>query len=166
MFNSIGSDTGFDSIGAFNQAQPMVTFLNKLNNDGKLTKTILYNLNPKDSEVFVTMAGNFNEEGVIGKVQYGAAWWYLDQKDGIEEQLKILSNFGLLSSFVGMLTDSRSLLSFPRHEYYRRILCNLIGRDVHHGELPHDIQWLGGIVKDLCYQNAKKYFRNLGLPKT
>ena len=158
MFNSIGPDTGFDSIGDFNQAQHMVTFLNKLNNNGKLTKTILYNLNPKDSEVFVTMAGNFNEEGVRGKVQYGAAWWYLDQKDGIEEQLKVLSNFGLLSSFVGMLTDSRSLLSFPRHEYFRRILCNMIGKDVHEGQLPHDMKWLSEVIKDLCYRNAKSYF--------
>ena len=104
------------------------------------------------------MAGNFNEEGVRGKVQYGAAWWYLDQKDGIEEQLKVLSNFGLLSSFVGMLTDSRSLLSFPRHEYFRRILCNMIGKDVHEGQLPHDMKWLSEVIKDLCYRNAKSYF--------
>jgi len=158
MYRAIGPDTGFDSIGDYSQARSMVKFFNQLNDHDQLAKTIIYNLNPKDTEVFITMAGNFQEGGLKGKIQYGAAWWYLDQKEGIEAQLNKLSSFGVLSSFVGMLTDSRSLLSFPRHEYFRRILCNLIGKDVHAGELPHDVDWLGHVVNDLCYRNAKNYF--------
>jgi glucuronate isomerase len=162
LFQQLGPDTGFDSIGDWSQAEALSSFLNRLDAHGHLAKTILYNLNPKDNEVMATMAGNFNSDAnarpVRGKVQFGSAWWFLDQKDGMEKQLNALSNMGLLSCFVGMLTDSRSFLSFPRHEYFRRILCNLIGRDVHRGELPNDTAWLGGIVVDVCYRNAKNYF--------
>lgn len=154
-----GSDAGTDSIGDAEQARPMARFLDRLDREGKLAKTILYNLNPSDNAVFATMAGNFNDGTMPGKVQYGAAWWFLDQLDGMEKQLNTLSNMGLLATFVGMLTDSRSLLSFPRHEYFRRLLCNLIGRDVHEGKLPNDTAWLGEIVRNICYFNAKNYFQ-------
>jgi glucuronate isomerase len=133
-------------------------FLNDLDSTDQLAKTVLYNLNPADNEVFATMAGNFNDGSIKGKVQFGSGWWYLDQKDGMEKQINTLSNMGLLSCFVGMLTDSRSFLSFPRHEYFRRILCNLIGKDVENGELPADEKWLGKIVSDISYHNAKEYF--------
>lgn len=158
MMEKLGPDSGFDSIGDFSQARGLAGFLNELDVTDQLPKTILYNLNPADNELFATMAGNFNDGSVKGKMQYGAAWWFLDQKDGIEKQLTALSNMGLLSCFVGMLTDSRSFLSYPRHEYFRRILCNLIGSDVESGELPQDMEWLGKIVSDICYHNAKKYF--------
>ena len=154
----IGADAGVDSIGDFSHAVALGSFLNKLNNEDSLPKTILYNLNPSDNEVFATMAGNFNDEGIKGKVQFGAAWWFLDQKDGMTRQIDALSNMGLLSCFVGMLTDSRSFLSFPRHEYFRRILCNILGNDVQNGELPNDVKWLGKIVQDICYNNAREYF--------
>lgn len=158
LLQCLGPDAGFDSIGDFSQARSLSQFLNWLDTEDQLTKTIIYNLNPRDNEVFATMTGNFNDGSVRGKIQFGSAWWFLDQKDGMEKQLNALSNMGLLSCFVGMLTDSRSFLSFPRHEYFRRILCNLIGRDVHIGELPNDTEWLGGIVADICYGNAKRYF--------
>ncbi|WP_235295829.1 glucuronate isomerase [Portibacter marinus] len=158
MLRELGPDTGFDSIGDFTLAQDLSDYLNALDNEKALPKTIIYNLNPRDNEMIATMTGNFNTGAIKGKVQYGAAWWFLDQKDGMEKQLNALSNMGLLSCFIGMLTDSRSFLSFPRHEYFRRILCNLIGRDVHNGELPNDMDWLGSIVKDICYRNAKAYF--------
>lgn len=158
LLNELGPDTGFDSIGDFSQARALSGFLNDLDGTDQLAKTILYNINPSQNEVFATMAGNFNDGTVRGKVQYGSAWWFLDQKDGMEKQLNTLSNMGLLSCFVGMLTDSRSFLSFPRHEYFRRILCNLIGKDVENGELPADEKWLGKIVGDICYHNAKAYF--------
>lgn len=158
MLRQLGPDTGFDSIGDFGQATALAQFLNRLDSEGKLAKTILYNLNPRDNEVMATMIGNFNDGSVRGKMQFGSAWWFLDQKDGMEKQLNALSNMGLLSCFIGMLTDSRSFLSFPRHEYFRRLLCNLIGRDVHNGELPNDVEWLGGIVMDISYRNAKAYF--------
>ncbi len=161
MLKKLGPDTGFDSIGDFSQAVALSKFLNNLDSTDQLTKTIIYNLNPADNEVIATMTGNFNDGSIKGKVQYGSAWWYLDQKDGMEKQLNTLSNLGMLSCFVGMLTDSRSFLSFPRHEYFRRVLCNLIGKDVQNGELPADEAWLGKIVSDICYYNAKKYF-NLG----
>ncbi len=154
----IGADAGVDSIGDYSHAVALGSFLNKLNNENSLPKTILYNLNPSDNEVFATMAGNFNDEGIKGKVQFGAAWWFLDQKDGMTRQIDALSNMGLLSCFVGMLTDSRSFLSFPRHEYFRRILCNILGNDVQNGELPNDVKWLGKIVQDICYNNAREYF--------
>lgn len=158
MLRELGPDTGFDSIGDFEQAGTLSRLLNQLNSENKLTKTILYNLNPKDNEVMATMIGNYNDGTIKGKMQYGSAWWFLDQKDGMEKQINTLSNMGLLSCFIGMLTDSRSFLSFPRHEYFRRILCNMIGKDVHNGELPNDTQWLGKMVEDICYSNAKNYF--------
>lgn len=158
LLTTLGSDTGFDSIGDFSQTSALSGFLNALDSTNELTKTILYNLNPSDNEAFATMAGNFNDGSSKGKVQFGAAWWFLDQKDGMEKQINTLSNMGLLSCFVGMLTDSRSFLSFPRHEYFRRILCNLLGNDVEKGELPADEKWLGKLVSDICYYNAKEYF--------
>ncbi len=158
MLRILGPDTGFDSIGDFSQARALAKFLNHLDSTDQLTKTILYNLNPSDNEVMATMVGNFNDGSIKGKVQFGSAWWLLDQKDGMEKQINALSNMGILSCFVGMLTDSRSFLSFPRHEYFRRILCNLIGEDVENGELPADEAWLGKMVSDICYYNAKEYF--------
>ena len=159
LLKELGPDTGFDSMGDASQAIGLSGFLNALDSTNQLTKTIVYNLNPADNEVIATMVGNFNDGSIKGKVQYGAAWWFLDQKDGIEKQLNTLSNQGLLSCSVGMLTDSRSFLSFPRHEYFRRILCNLIANDVVNGELPRDEKWLGKIVSDICYHNAKNYFQ-------
>jgi glucuronate isomerase len=159
MRHQLGADAGFDSIGDFEQARPLAQFLDALDRNGHLAKTILYNLNPADNEVFAAMAGNFNDGVTPGKMQYGAAWWFLDQKDGMEKQLNALSNLGLLSRFVGMVTDSRSFLSFPRHEYFRRILCNVIGREVERGELPDDLTLLSDLVKNVCYVNAKNYFR-------
>ncbi|MBP2831446.1 glucuronate isomerase [Aquimarina sp. U1-2] len=158
MLDKLGPDTGFDSIGDFSQALGLSKFLNQLDSSNQLSKTIVYNLNPADNEVMATMIGNFNDGSVKGKIQFGSAWWFLDQKDGMEKQINSLSNLGLLSCFVGMLTDSRSFLSFPRHEYFRRILCNLIGKDVENGELPADEEWLGKMVSDICYYNAKEYF--------
>ena len=158
MLRSIGPDTGFDSIGDFRQAVSLAGFLNELDRTNQLTKTILYNINPRDNEVMATMVGNFSDGSVKGKIQFGSAWWFLDQKEGMENQINTLSNLGLLSCFIGMLTDSRSFLSFPRHEYFRRVLCNLIGKDVKNGELPWDEVWLGKIVSDVCYNNAKAYF--------
>ena len=155
----VGADIGCDSIGDYEQAEGLSRFMNSLDKEDKLPKTILYNLNPRDNEVFATMAGNFNNDGGINKIQWGAAWWFLDQKDGMEKQLNTLSNMGLLSRFVGMLTDSRSFLSFPRHEYFRRILCNLLGEDIENGELPNDIEWIGKMIQDICYYNAKEYFQ-------
>ena len=159
LLQQLGPDTGFDSIGDFPQALALSRFLDRLDASDQLARTILYNLNPADNEVFASMIGNFNDGSVAGKIQWGSAWWFLDQKDGMEKQINTLSNLGLLSRFVGMLTDSRSFLSFPRHEYFRRILCNLIGRDVQNGELPHDMELLGGLVRDVCYHNAKNFFQ-------
>lgn len=158
MMKTLGPDTGFDSIGDFSQSRNLAKFLNELDSTNQLTKTILYNINPSDNEVMATMIGNFNDGSVKGKIQFGSAWWYLDQKDGMEKQINTLSNLGMLSCFIGMLTDSRSFLSYPRHEYFRRILCNLIGKDVENGELPADEKWLGKIVSDISYYNAKSYF--------
>ena len=153
----LGPDTGFDSIGEFPQAIAMGKFFDYLDNTNQLTKTIVYNLNPSDNEVFATMVSNFNDGSVPGKMQLGSGWWFLDQKDGMEKQMNALSNMGLLSRFVGMVTDSRSFLSFPRHEYFRRILCNLVGRDVEKGELPEDPR-VGKMIESICYSNAKAYF--------
>lgn len=158
MLSTLGPDTGFDSIGDFDQAMPLANFLDQLDSTNQLTKTVLYNLNPRDNEVFASMIGNFNDGSIKGKIQFGSGWWYLDQKDGMEKQINALSNMGLVSCFIGMLTDSRSFLSFPRHEYFRRILCNLFGEDVENGELPWDEKWLGKIIQDICYYNAKSYF--------
>lgn len=155
---TLGKDTGWDSVGDYKQGVNLSRFLSKLDGKNKLAKTILYNLNPADNTLFATMTGNFNDGSVPGKVQWGSAWWFLDQKDGMTQQLNALSNTGLLSRFVGMLTDSRSFLSFPRHEYFRRILCNLLGDDIERGELPNDINWIGKMVEDICYHNARHYF--------
>ncbi|MBQ8737355.1 MAG: glucuronate isomerase [Bacteroidaceae bacterium] len=159
MFNLLGPDTGFDSIGQFNTAKAMSKFLNKLANKDKLTKTIIYNLNPADNEVVATMLGNFQDGTCPGKIQWGSGWWFLDQKDGMEKQMNALSLLGLLSRFVGMLTDSRSFLSYPRHEYFRRVLCNLIGKDVENGEIPiYEMERISQMVEDISYYNAKNYF--------
>ncbi len=158
MFSKLGPDTGFDSIGDFKVAANLVKFLNKLNDEEKLTKTILYNINPGDNAMISTMLGNFNEGPASGKIQFGSGWWFLDQKFGMTEQMNSLSSLGLISKFVGMLTDSRSFLSFPRHEYFRRIMCNLFGNDMENGEIPNDFDLVGGIVKDISYNNAKQYF--------
>jgi glucuronate isomerase len=158
MLDKLGADTGWDSIGDFHQGRSMAKFLGRLDSTNQLTKTILYNLNPADNELMATMTGNFNDGSVAGKVQWGSAWWFLDQKDGMTKQIDALSNIGLLSRFIGMLTDSRSFLSFPRHEYFRRILCNLFGAEIENGELPNDIRWTGKVIQDICYNNAKNYF--------
>lgn len=158
MLQQLGPDTGWDSIGDFAQGRPLASFLNKLDGDNKLAKTIVYNLNPADNELMATMIGNFNDGSAAGKIQFGAAWWFLDQKDGMVKQMNALSNMGLLSRFVGMLTDSRSFLSFPRHEYFRRLLCNLFGEEMENGEIPADMDWVGKVIKDICYRNAQQYF--------
>jgi glucuronate isomerase len=158
MLNEIGADTGWDSIGDFSHGRALAKFLSRLDLNNQLTKTILYNSNSADNEVLATMIGNFNDGSVEGKMQFGSAWWFLDQEDGIIKQLNTLSSMGLLSKFVGMITDSRSFLSFPRHEYFRRILCNLFGEEIENGELPNGIEWTGKIIQDVCYYNAKKYF--------
>lgn len=163
MLATLGPDTGWDSIGDFPQARSLAKFLDRLDRNNTLAKTILYNLNPADNELFATMAGNFNDGSVAGKVQWGSGWWFLDQKDGMTKQLNALSQMGLLSRFVGMLTDSRSFLSFPRHEYFKRVLCNLLGEEIEKGELPDDMDWIGKMVQDICYYNAKNYFNWTGL---
>ena len=159
MLRTLGPDTGFDSIGDYAIATPLSRFLDRLDIDNKLTKTILYNLNPSDNEVVATMLGNFQDGTIPGKIQFGSGWWFLDQKDGMTRQINSLSALGLLSRFVGMLTDSRSLLSYPRHEYFRRILCNLLGQDVENGEVPNDMELLGSMIQNICYYNAKLYFK-------
>jgi glucuronate isomerase len=158
MLQQLGPDTGWDSIGDFSQAKSLSKFLNRLDKNNQLAKTIIYNLNPADNELMATMIGNFNDGSVAGKVQWGSAWWFLDQKDGMEKQINTLSNMGLLSKFVGMLTDSRSFLSFPRHEYFRRVLCNLFGEEMENGELPDDKGWIGKVIQDICYTNARNFF--------
>lgn len=159
LVEQVGLDAGCDSIGDFPMAEFMSKLFNTLNSTDQLAKTITYNLNPSQNEVFATMMGNFQTGGIPGKMQWGSGWWFLDQKDGMEKQLNALSNLGLLSRFVGMLTDSRSFLSFPRHEYFRRILCNLIAEDVHQGLVPNDIDFLGKMIQNISYYNAKEYFK-------
>jgi glucuronate isomerase len=159
MYDKLGPDTGFDSIGEFNTARAMSHFLNHLNAKGKLTRTILYTLNPCANEVIATMLGNFQDGSCPGKIQFGSGWWFNDQLDGMTRQMNALSVLGLLSRFVGMLTDSRSFLSYPRHEYFRRLLCNLLGNDVENGLLPDDMESLARMVKDISYYNAKNYFK-------
>mgnify|MGYP003295915761 FL=1 len=159
MFRLVGPDTGFDSIGQAVTAESLARFLDRLASEDKLAKTILYNLNPADNEMIATMTGNFQDGSIPGKIQWGSGWWFLDQKKGIENQLNTLSVLGLLSRFVGMLTDSRSFISYPRHEYFRRILCNLIGKDVENGEMPvAEMERICQMVEDISYYNAKKYF--------
>ncbi len=159
LFMKLGPDTGFDSIGDFNVAQAMSRFLNRLDQENKLTKTIIYNLNPRDNELIATMIGNFQDGSIAGKIQLGSGWWFLDQKLGMEAQMNSLSVLGLLSRFVGMLTDSRSFLSYPRHEYFRRILCNLLGNDVEQGLLPaSELPFIGQLVENVSYNNANNFF--------
>lgn len=160
LFNRLGPDTGFDSIGDFTTAKAMSRFFDQLDKDNRLAKTIIYNLNPKDNDLIATMIGNFQDGSVAGKMQFGSGWWFLDQKTGMEAQMNSLSNLGLLSRFVGMLTDSRSFLSYPRHEYFRRILCNLIGNDIEQGLLPaSEMKFLGEMVENISYNNAKQFFK-------
>lgn len=162
MFKLLGPDTGFDSIGEFNTAKSCAKFLDTLNSRGKLTKTIIYNLNPCANEVIATMLGNFQDGSVPGKIQFGSGWWFLDQKDGMQKQMNALSLLGLLSRFVGMLTDSRSFLSYPRHEYFRRTLCNLVGTDIENGEMPYsgyEEKRVNQMIEDICYNNAKNFFK-------
>jgi glucuronate isomerase len=158
MKESLGVDTGWDSMGDWHQAKPLASFLDKLDSNNKLAKTVIYNLNPADNEVFATMMGNFSDGSSVGKIQWGSGWWFLDQKDGMVKQMNALSNMGLISRFIGMLTDSRSFLSFPRHEYFRRILCELFGDEIEKGELPNDVNWIGKIIQDICFNNNKNYF--------
>jgi glucuronate isomerase len=158
LFKTLGRDVGCDSMGDFEIAGPLSNFLDRLDSSDELPKTIVYNINPRDNALCATMVGNFQDGSTPGKMQYGSAWWFLDQKDGMREQMNVLSNMGLLSRFVGMLTDSRSFLSYPRHEYFRRILCNVLGNDVEAGLLPNDLTLLGRMVEDICFNNAKSYF--------
>lgn len=161
LMKQLGPDTGFDSIGDYPQAEALARYLDRLDQDNTLPKTIIYNLNPADNYLFATMIGNFQDGSVAGKIQWGSGWWFLDQKEGMEWQLNALSNLGLLSRFVGMITDSRSFMSYPRHEYFRRTLCNLIGRDVENGEIPNDDSLIGPMLRNICYTNAERY---LNLP--
>ncbi len=163
MARQLGKDSGFDTIGSGSHAAPLARYLDALDTTNELPRTILYNLNPADNYLFACMIGNFQDGSVAGKIQYGSGWWFLDQKEAMEWQLNALSNLGLLSRFVGMLTDSRSFLSYSRHEYFRRILCNLIGRDVENGELPRDMGLLSGVVRDISFRNAQAYFRLPGV---
>lgn len=157
LLKKVGIDVGCDSIGDFNQAKAMSNFFNNLNSEGVLANSIVYNLNPSMNEVFASMIGNFSSSKV--SMQFGTAWWYLDQKDGMENQINTLSNLGVLSKFIGMLTDSRSFLSFPRHEYFRRIICNMIGKDIKDGLLPNDTVFFGKMIQDICYNNAQNFFK-------
>ena len=159
MSERIGPDTGFDSVGDCAIAASLARMLDRLDHAGRLARTILYNLNPRDNAVMATMLGNFQDGAVPGKMQYGTAWWVLDQKDGMQRQMEDLSQMGILSLFIGMVTDSRSFLSYTRHEYFRRILCNLLGRDMKAGLIPDDMELVGGMVRDICYNNAVRYFR-------
>jgi glucuronate isomerase len=157
LLKQLGPDTGFDSIGDFPQAVTLSAYLNKLDSENKLPKTVIYNLNPADNYVFATMIGNFQDGTIPGKIQYGSGWWFLDQKEGMEWQINALSQLGLLSRFIGMITDSRSFMSYPRHEYFRRTLCNLIGRDIKQGLIPDDEKLVGAMIKNICYANAREY---------
>ncbi|MGA2102232.1 MAG: glucuronate isomerase [Candidatus Sulfotelmatobacter sp.] len=152
-----GPDTGYDTVGDFPQIGPLSAYLDLLSRENALPRMILYNVNPADTFSFATLTGCFQDGGQPGKIQYGSAWWFLDQKEGIGAQINALSNVGLLSRFVGMVTDSRSFMSYPRHEYFRRVLCDIVGRDVAHGELPNDDRLLGRLIQDVCYRNAREY---------
>lgn len=158
MYEKLGADTGFDSINDYNIAEGLSKLLNSMNESGELPKTILYTLNPKDNYVLATMLGNFQSSECAGKIQFGSGWWFNDQRDGMTEQMKALGNLGALCKFVGMLTDSRSFLSYTRHEYFRRIMCNILGGWVENGEFPQDYDTLGKIAEDISYKNAKTYF--------
>ena len=154
----LGPDTGFGSMGDWPVAQPLARYLDRLDEADQLPKTVLYNNNPRDNAVLATMIGNFQDGSTPGKLQFGSGWWHLDQWDGMTQQLADLSNMGLLSRFVGMLTDSRSFLSFTRHEYFRRLLCDILGNDIVTGVIPHDYELVGGLVRDVSYHNASRYF--------
>jgi glucuronate isomerase len=158
MFERLGPDTGFDSIHDFEIAKGLSKILNELDKENLLPKTIIYCLNPKDNYVIGTMLGNFQSGPVAGKIQFGSGWWFNDNRDGMQEQLKALANLGTLGNFIGMLTDSRSFVSYTRHEYFRRILCNLLGQWVEDGEYPENYEYLKNIVQDICYYNAERYF--------
>lgn len=158
MMAKLGPDTGFDAIGDFEIGRPLARLLDRLSGDGKLTKTIVYNINPRDNALMATLMGSFQDGSAPGKMQWGSGWWFLDQKRGMEEQIETLSQMGVLGRFVGMLTDSRSFLSFTRHEYFRRILCNVLGTDMRDGMIPEDYPLVGGMVRDICYRNAASYF--------
>jgi glucuronate isomerase len=159
QLRAVGRDCGFDSIGDFPQAGALARYLDALDQTGELPRVVLYNLNPADNYVFGTMIGNFNDGSIAGKVQFGSGWWFLDQKEAMEWQLTALANLGLLSRFVGMLTDSRSFLSYTRHEYFRRVLCNLLGGQMQRGEIPGDRELVGGMIRNICFANARDYFR-------
>jgi glucuronate isomerase len=158
MLRAIGHDSGFDSIGDWPVASAMAKHFDRLDQADRLPKTIIYNLNPCDNELVASMIGNFQDGVTPGKMQFGSGWWYLDQIDGMTRQIEALSQLGLISQFVGMITDSRSFLSYPRHEYFRRLLCNILGNDIRRGLLPNDLKLIGSMVKDICYYNAKQYF--------
>jgi glucuronate isomerase len=158
MYNNLGPDTGWDSIGNYPIAQNLSCYLDHLDKSNQLAKTIIYNLNPSDNAILASMIGNFNDGSLKGKIQWGSGWWFMDQLEGMTNQINTLSSIGLISCFIGMLTDSRSFLSFPRHEYFRRLLCNLFGNDIEKGLLPNDLPWVGKIISDICYYNAKEYF--------
>ena len=159
MMRTLGPNTGFDSIGDPEVARPLARFLDSLDRDDRLARTVLFNMNPRDNELFATMTGNFQDGSVAGKIQYGPAWWFLDQARGMTGQIEALSDMGVLSQFIGMVTDSRSFLSYPRHEYFRRLLCNILGDDMANGLIPGDLGLVGNMVRDICYFNAKRYFR-------
>jgi glucuronate isomerase len=157
-FRELGADTGFDSIGDWPQIEKLAAYLDELESRGKLPKTVLYNLNPADNYAVAALCGNFQGGGVRAKIQFGSGWWFLDQLDGMRWQLNAISQLGILANFVGMLTDSRSFLSYPRHEYFRRLLCQILGEEVEKGMLPEDMKLLEGMVRDICYRNAEGYF--------
>ena len=154
-----GADAGFDSIGDWPQAESLSRYLDRLEQQDALPRTIVYNNNPNDNYPFAAMMGNFQDGAITGKMQFGSGWWYLDQKEAMEWQMNCLSNVGLLSRFIGMLTDSRSFMSYPRHEYFRRVLCNLLGRDIENGEIPDDDGLVGGMIENICFRNAREYLR-------
>ena len=158
MFNSLGPDTGFDAIGCADSALGLAKLFDRLESADALPRCILYSLNPRDNEMLASVMGSFQKGPERGKIQLGAAWWFLDQKDGMRRQLETLSALGSLGNFVGMLTDSRSFLSYTRHEYFRRLLCQKLGEEIEKGELPYDLEWLGGIVRDISFNNARDYF--------
>ncbi|MDD4026310.1 MAG: glucuronate isomerase, partial [Kiritimatiellae bacterium] len=158
MFRALGPDTGFDSIGDWHAARPMSRLFDRLEQAGALPRTIIYTLNPRDNDMVATMLGNFQRGPEAGRMQFGSGWWFNDQRDGMLRQMEALSQLGLLSRFVGMLTDSRSFLSYTRHEYFRRVLCDMLGRDIEAGRIPDDLDWTGEVVKDICYRNAVRYF--------
>jgi glucuronate isomerase len=159
MFKTLGKDTGYDSIGDWPQAGALTAYMDRLDQANRLPKMILYNVNPSDNYAFASVINSFQSSEIPGKIQFGTGWWFLDQKEGIEWQINALSNCGLLSRFVGMVTDSRSFMSYPRHEYFRRVLCNMLGAEMEAGELPDDEDLVGSMIENICYSNAVAYFQ-------